>query len=112
MFGKVEKAVYDKVVKERDDAKAALETKTGENEILTGQVDTLTTERDQARTDLATAKTTITNLEGQVNTLTEKLAGRPGAEATNVKPEAETIETEEKVTVEMDPVVQYAQEKM
>jgi len=119
MFGKVDAKVHEAVVQERDTALASIETLNGEKETLTGQVTTLTTERDDARTELATAQNalteaqnTIESLNTQVAELTTKLANRPGAAATEVEPKTETIETSDDPKVVVDPVVEFAQEKM
>lgn len=118
MFGKVDQKVHDAVVQERDTALSTIETLTGEKTTLTGQITTLTTERDEARSalataqnELATAQNNATALQSQVDDLTAKLAARPGAEATHVKPTTENIETESAPTVAADPVTEFAAEK-
>ena len=119
MFGKVDAKVHEAVVQERDTALASIEQLTGEKTELTRQLTTLTTERDQARTELETAQSelaeaqnTIESLNTQVAELTTKLANRPGAAATEVEPKTETIETSDEPKVVVDPVVEFAQEKM
>lgn len=118
MFGKVDKSVHEAVIQERDAALASVEALTGEKTTLTEQLTTITTERDQARTELetaqnalATAQNTATALQSQVDDLTAKLAARPGADATSVKPATESIETEETPSVAADPVTEFAAEK-